>query len=465
MSRLRRCVAAACALLAGCAGTPPERPQVDSAAYLGLTPADRYGAAGDAPAPAEADLHWWRRFDDPRLAEWVERALAASADVALAQERLAEARALLRSASAGRGPRVGAEAGATWSSHPRDGDRRVQPDAALTLDLDLWGGLASAEASAAASARRAEHLAQAARLSVAGLAGRTYLEWRVALLDRRLLADAMALQREALRVVTVRVDAGLAPRLDRERALAELADTEADHAAAGVRAGQALAALQTIAGLRPQLAPLDDPGASPPPLPALQGPQPAARPIDLLYQRPDLRAAEEALVAAAADVGVAEAALRPRLRLPGRIAFGAVRGGGAFDYAGATLSAVLELLLYDGGSARAQAEAARARARAAAIEHRRVLLQALQQVESALLAREGAARRIEARDRAARAAEAATAQADTLYRSGLAGFLELVDAQRSALDNRRQLAQAQADAAAAAVTAFEAMGLLPPPAP
>jgi NodT family efflux transporter outer membrane factor (OMF) lipoprotein len=454
------------ALLAGCAAVGDDSTPLPSAAYLGLTEADRYGAAGDAPAATEADLRWWRRFDDPQLAEWVERALVASSDVALAQERLEEARALLRSAAAQRRPRLGAEAGATWNSRPRDGDRRLQPEAALTLDLDLWGGLAAAERSAAASERRAQHLAQAQRLAVAGLAARSYLEWRVALEDRRLLADGLALLREALRVVTVRVEAGLSPQLDRERALAELADTEAEHAAAGVRAGQSLAALQAVAGQRPQVAPLQATAAemqgvpAPITLPRLQGPQPAARPIDLLHQRPDLRAAEEALLAAYADVGVAQAALRPRLRLPARVAFGAVTGAGAFDYAGATLSAVLQLLLYDGGAARAGGVAAAPRARPAAIDHRRVLLQALQQVESALLAREGAQLRIEARGRAARSAEAATRQADTLYRAGLASFLELVDAQRSALDNRRQLAQAEADTATAAVTAFEAMGLI-----
>jgi NodT family efflux transporter outer membrane factor (OMF) lipoprotein len=436
---------------------------------LGLTETEGFSAAIAAPAPTEADLHWWRRFDDPALALWVERALANNVDIAIATERVKQARALLQSAQAGRGVSLGVQAATELRLQREAGQRRVQPDAALTLDfdMDLWGGLRQAERSAAAGVLRNQDLAQAARLAAAGLTARAYIEWRVALKDHRLLGDALTLQREALRIVLVRVGAGLSPVLDRDRAQAEVAATQAEQASAAQRIGQAVAALQVLAGQRPRPPPLSVVATSSAAgedrlkLPALQGLQPLVRPLDLLRLRPDLGAAEQALVAAAADIGVAQAALRPQLRLPGTLVFGAATASaGVFELVSATLAAVLDVTLFDSGAGAAALASSRSRAREAALVYRQTLLQALQQVEGALLAQQGAQARIAARQSASTAALTAEAQAQTLYRAGLTGFLDVLDTQRSALVNQRELLQAQADSASAAVVAFEAMGMI-----
>ena len=135
------------AALAGCGSTtlldaPPEAPT------LGITATDSFAAAPTgATAPTEADLRWWNRFNDPALAGWVERALANSPDTAIARERVVQAQALLRGASARRSPLIGAEASLEARSRRAAGERRLDPGAALTLDwdLDLWGGLRQAE--------------------------------------------------------------------------------------------------------------------------------------------------------------------------------------------------------------------------------------------------------------------------------------------------------------------------------
>lgn len=433
---------------------------------LGITEADRFAATTEgAPAPTEADLHWWRRFNDPALADWVERALANNPDVAIARERAVQAQAFLRSARAQRSPLIGAQAGVEARSRRLAGERSVEPSAALTLDwdLDLWGGLRQAEQSAAAAQLQSEDLAQATRLSVAGLAARAFIEWQEARLDEGLLADALALQIEVMRLVQIRVDAGLSPRLDLDRAQAEAAGIEADAADARVRVLQAAAALQVLAGVRPQPMAPSAPQAQ---LPALQGLQPVARPIDLLRLRPDLRAAERGLTAAAADVGVARAALYPRLRLPGALTLtSSGLGGGVLDIVTATLSAVLDVALFDGGDRRAGVDAARSRLREASEVYRQTLLQSLQQAEDALVAAQGTATRTQALQRAQGASEAAVEQARTLYLNGLTGFLDVIEAQRSALDNRRSLLRARADAARQAVAGFEAMGLIAPASP
>lgn len=464
------------AMLSGCAqfGGQPAPSAPVAAPTLDLHADDRFSVGAGAAQPTPADLHWWRRFDDAQLASWVERALAGNPGIAIADGQVAQARALLRSAQARRSVQLGLRADTTLRLQRDAGQRRVSPAVALVLDLDtdLWGGLRQAEASAAAGLMRSRDLVQVARLATAGLAARAYLEWRVALQDARMLADGARLQSEVARVVAIRVDAGLAPRLDRDRAEAERAALDAELATAQVRVRQAVAALQVLAGERPR--PPDQAAvaaalvahADGPEIPALRGVLPVARPLDLLRLRPDLRAAEQALVAAAADVGVAEAALRPRLHLPGSLVLGTVAGGGGLlDLVTATLAAALDLSLFDGGAGRADVDAARARVAVAAEVYRQTLLQALLQVEAALVEQQGASSRVTARQRAVDAARAAELQAQALYRGGLTGSLELVDAQRTALANRRALLQARADAASAAVLAFEAMGLIDTPAP
>jgi NodT family efflux transporter outer membrane factor (OMF) lipoprotein len=453
----------AAAVLCGCSTLPPppEPPR------FGLTDADRYAAqaerAGPAVQPTEDDLRWWQRFDDAEMARWVERALAANPDIHIARERVVQAQALLNGARAQRKPLIGASAAVDATQRRESDQRYVEPSAALTLDwdADLWGGLRQAERSAAATVMQAQDLAQATRLATAGLAARAYIEWREALLDRQLLADALALQHEVLRVVQVRVDVGLAPRFDLDRAQTEAAVIEADAADAATRVRQALAALQVLAGERPQPVVASVGTVDATSLPALVGPQPVARPIDLLRLRPDLRAAERALEAAAADAGVAEAALKPRLRLPGTLALtSAGLGGGVLSLVTVTVAAVLDLTLYDGGQRSAELDAARSLTREATLIYQQTLLQALQQAEAALVAADGTATRMAALQRADAAAGTAVDQARTLYTAGLTGFLDVIDAQRSALDNRRALARARADAARQAVAGFEAMGLI-----
>src|SRR5690606_37751917 len=203
-------------------------------------------------------------------------------------------------------------------------------------------------------------------------------------------------------IVRVRVDAGLSPRFDLERAVGDVAATEADRAAAAVRVRQAFAALQLAAGERPQppsLQAVSIPPAKEPlqqaVVPALVGEQPVGRPLDLLRQRPDLRAAQRALEAAVAEIGVARAALRPSLRLPGTLAITS-RALAAVDFVSASIAAIIDAAVFDAGLRQAQVDAAEARARELALAYRQTLLQALGEVEAALVGADGAAARIEA---------------------------------------------------------------------
>ncbi len=233
---------------------------------------------------------------------------------------------------------------------------------------------------------------------------------------------------------------------------------------AASRTRQAELTLQVLTGQRPS-APLSAPPPTveqTPSIPQLTGAPPVPRPIDLLRLRPDVRAAERALIAAFADIGVAEAALYPQLRLPGELLLsGAGLGTGSIVRTlTASLSALLQVPLFDGGQRAAEVSAAQSRAREAALVYRKTVLDALEQVETALLANHTVRSQRAARVAAAEASETALAQARTLYTEGLTGFLDVLDVQRTWLTNRLDLMRTEADAARAAIATFEATGLI-----
>lgn len=463
--------AALASIMAGCAsvGTDPARPGQE------LNASPRFIAAPpSAAAPTDEDANWWRRFDDPALSDWVEQALDGNLDIGIAAERVRQAQALLRAAQAERGPSLlaGSRAGATHrdgaggTSTTTGAGTRSGGSASLELDLswdaDLWGGLRQAERSAAAGVLRSRDLAQAARLAAAGSAARLYTAWREAQAATLLLQEALQLRRDTLRLARVRADAGLAPQFDVMRAQADLSQAEAELALASSQARAAHLALQVITGKAPQETEPAADAARGDRIPALLGAPWVPRPVDLLRLRADVRAAEQALASAFADIGVAEAALYPQLRLPGQLVLSAtgLGTGSVAQVLTASLAALLQAPLFDGGRRAAAVDAAQSRAREAALLYRKTVLEAMQQVEAALLAHQAAETRIAALRTADDASATALRQARTLYTEGLAGFLEVLEAQRSWLDNRRQLMQARAESARAAIAVFEAIGLI-----
>lgn len=457
-------------VLAGCGTVGPSYQRPD----LGLEQSPQFIASPPSvAAPSEADLNWWRHFDDPALGNWVERALAGNLDVAAAFERVRQAQAVLRGAQAERSPAL---VGATRVTAARRGNATAQnpsgTSAGLELNLDwnadLWGAQRQAERSAAAALLRSDDLAQAARLAAAGSAARTYAEWREALAEIRLLEETQQLRKDILRIAQVRADVGLAPTFDVLRARADLASAEAGIAAAQAQARAAELALRLLAGAPPAAPAGDSISTSGQPvalgggIPRLEGEVWVPRPMDLLRLRPDVRAAENSLVGAYADIGVAEAALYPQLRLPGQLLLTAtgLGAGSVSQRLTTSLAALLQVPLLDGGRNAAAVDAAESRAREAALLYRRTVLEALQQVESALTVRQAVDMQIASLQVASASAADALDQARTLYTEGLTGFLDVLEAQRSLLDNRRLLIQARADAARASIAVFEAIGLI-----
>lgn len=440
---------AAALVLAGCASVgsvdPAQLPQAPAA----------YKAAGANDATA-LTAHWWQPFADPVLDELVARAMTANTSVQLAASRLALARASLGSAQASRLPQVGASAGAGRAAEPgAQGITQYSAGLNLAYELDLGGRLLHERNAAALDVQAREQLLADARLLVQANVARGYLALRALDAERDIVKGTVAAYGETLALTEKRARAGDVADLDLARVRTELAANEAEALALDRRRVELETALAVLLGEPAsnfRLAPTNWATA----LPAV----PAGLPSELLQRRPDLAAARSQLEAAQARVGVARAAWWPSLSLT-------AQGGGVSSElsdllrSGAStwgVGLLAALPIFDGGRREAGVNAAKAQLEGSAIAFREQFLLALKDVEDqlgalALLQAQG-----EASARAVNAAGQALKLSDTRYRNGLVSQLELLDARRSELANKRAALQVRSAQYQATVGLIRALG-------
>lgn len=440
---------AAALVLAGCASVgsvdPAQLPQAPAA----------YKAAGANDATA-LTAHWWQPFADPVLDELVARAMTANTSVQLAASRLALARASLGSAQASRLPQVGASAGAGRAAEPgAQGITQYSAGLNLAYELDLGGRLLHERNAAALDVQAREQLLADARLLVQANVARGYLALRALDAERDIVKGTVAAYGETLALTEKRARAGDVADLDLARVRTELAANEAEALALDRRRVELETALAVLLGEPAsnfRLAPTHWATA----LPAV----PAGLPSELLQRRPDLAAARSQLEAAQARVGVARAAWWPSLSLT-------AQGGGVSSElsdllrSGAStwgVGLLAALPIFDGGRREAGVNAAKAQLEGSAIAFREQFLLALKDVEDqlgalALLQAQG-----EASARAVNAAGQALKLSDTRYRNGLVSQLELLDARRSELANKRAALQVRSAQYQATVGLIRALG-------
>lgn len=455
-------------VLAGCTVGPDYKPR--SAAELGVP-----GGYSVPAAPTPQDLtRWWASFDDPVLGQLVEQAAAANLDLDQATARLRQAREALVQNRADLLPSVNGSGGFSRSETLRGGGQTITlPDGtvqnvgggggsnfSLGLDAQYQLGLFG-EVRRTVEASRAQYEASGydyatTLLTVEQEVARNYV---LARLYQAQLANArasLALQDENLEIAGFRVQAGLVSSVDQEQARVQRAQTaasvpniEQQYAAAVARLGVLTA--QAPGALRQAM-------AAPRPVPNGPASVAAGIPADVLRRRPDVRAAERALAAATAQIGVAQAALYPNLALTGRINTNAGAIGGLLDTVTGGLFAGLTQAIFNGGRLQSQVRSQRAAADLAFAQYKGTILTALEDVENALVALDAARRREREFATALTAADAAALLARSQYRSGLTDFTTLSQQEAALLTARNGAAQARGDAATALIQLFGALG-------
>lgn len=448
----------AVALLAGCSVGPRyERPQVP-------VPEAIRGAASAAPVAAAeslADRAWWELVEDPVLASLVDEALRQGHDVRLAAWRVEEARALAGIARAERYPAVGAAAG--WS-RGRSAESIVPGGATTGLydvelgvswEVDLWGRLRHLDDAARARYLASEEAARAVRLSLVAEVAAAYFRLRALDEQVTIARRSRSAFAETRDLFANRLAAGLASGL-------ETASAEGSLAATGARIPELE---RQIAAEENRLAVLL--GRTPGDLPRgralaehpLPPEVPAGLPADLLRRRPDLRAAEQQLVAANAEVGVATAELFPAVRLTGAFGGIAPEVGDLFG-AGKTWSLGGGLLspLVQGRRLRDRRDAAVARWEQAKVVYEAQVTNAFAEVSTALAAYRELAEAEREQARAVEAFREAVRIAGSRYLSGLSDYLEVLQAQQQLFPAETALAATRYERLAALVELYRALG-------
>ena len=442
------------------------RPQVPVPGSFVEAPQTAIVADGQA-SRASADARFWESFGDPQLTALAEQALAANHDLRIALANYDRANALLRGAKFDRIPTVTASAGASDTRASAGqmpgaarGDRDAETyDAGIhaSWELDLFGRIRrSVEAGRADAAAGAADLA-AAQVAIVGDVARTYFGLRGLQERLRVARENVANQRETLRLVDARLQAGRGTEFDTARARAQFEATSARIPALEAEVAVAMHRLAVLVGKAPgelvgELAP---PGA----LPRLPGRLDPGTPGDLLARRPDVAAAEQRLHAATARIGVATADLFPRFTLGGLVGSQAIDTGALFERDSETRVVALGIdwSFLDAGRVRARIAAADADAAGALARYEQAVLHALEDTENALVrharARVEDAHLHRAAIDSARAAELARIR----FEAGATGLFEVLDAERTRLQAQDAFAAARTRTAISAVALYQAM--------
>lgn len=450
-------------LLSGCAVGPD---YLRPANWLPAAFKEAPTAVAEAKAENPAiDQRWWTLFNDSTLNALVDQALLGNADLRSAIARVEQADAAAREAGASLFPNIDAQAAgsnthlsektATWSVNSPEVLRARSAGLSLSYELDVWGRVRRSNEAARASLLASQYGRDSIRLSVAGLVAANYLNLRALDAQLAITAESLSSREESAKLVKTRVDAGLVSPLDQYQADGALAALQAQQAE--LRRSRALLAhqLALLTG-KPDLEIAAGP-LSAIPLP----PQPpAGLPADLIEARPDVRQAEQQLIAANANVGVAKAAYYPKFSLTGVLGSESKTLSDLFSSGAGTWSAGLSLLMpiFDFGKTGARVDQAKALNQQSLIAWQKTLETAYKEVRDALVSLNELGIAESAQENRAANARKALDLARLRYDAGYSGYLEVLDAQRSA--NEAQLAAVATRQARlnAAVELFKALG-------
>ena len=450
-------------LLPGClAGPDYHRPDV-------VVPAD--WRTGPEQGNSLADLAWWDVFDDPSLQELIRDAFGANRDVQVAVARVFEARAQLGVARAALFPLV--DAGASYyytrpysqnsfflesfppgAPVPTGNDLQASVD--LTFELDLWGRLRRATEAARAELLASEDKWRAVLITLVADVARAYFD--LLELDRELEIARRTLQtREAsLDLQRRRAERGLSTQLDVQRAAAEVAVAAATVPDLERRIAQTENGLNVLLGRNPgpvqRGAPLDAQRVPPE--------VPAGLPSALLERRPDIRQAEQNMIAANARIGEAKAAFFPRVSLTGMFGVESVSLSNLFTgpsrvwQAGPTLT----VPLFTAGRISNTVRANEARQQQALAQYLQTIERAFREVDDALVFHRKVREIRAEQERRVAATRQALFLANLRYERGLATYLDVLDQERQLFRAELELASTTRDQLTAVVQVYKALG-------
>ena len=398
---------------------------------------------GPAEAGEISNAAWWEAFQDPALSKLVADTIAGSLDLKAAVARVDQARAQYGLARSALFPQVNADASGQRQRASRNTSAGIfipagqenfnsyNLDLSATYEIDVWGRLRRATEAARAQLIASDEGRRTVVLTLVTSVADSYIQ--LLALDDELAITQRTLEsrREVVRLQKARFDGGVAPESDYRQAESQLQIAAAEVPSLQRQIAQQENAINVLAGRKPG--------------PVARGrtlndlafpPVPAGLPSDLLERRPDVRQAEQDLIAANANIGVARAAYFPRISLTGLLGFQSeqlaqLTSNSSFAWTGAT---GLTQALFNGGALRSQVELAQARQRELVASYQGAVNSALRDVNDALIARTTLEQQRAEQERNVAALTRLLKLAQRRYQEGAAIFLEVATAEQSLFD-------------------------------
>lgn len=422
-------VLAAALMASGCSFIPAlDRPA--------LPVADQFPATTASQAPAAADIPWQSFFADPRLQQLIQLALENNRDLRVAVLNIEQARAQFQIQSSKQLPEVGVSATGSRAQSQATGGYVNTYMVGLSMpswEIDFWGRVRSLKEQALAQYLATEEGRKSAQISLVSAVAATWLGLQADEELRAISQRTLQTREESVRLAKLRFDAGASSELDFQQARSLTENARATLAQQTRQRDLDINALTLLVG---SSVPTDL-------LTSLQGKQladlpamadvPAGLPSDLLLRRPDIRQAEQAMVAANASIGAARALFFPNISLTAAAGFVATDLSDLFK-SGSTafsIAPTLYLPLFTAGRNQANLEMAQGSKKIAAAQYEKAIQTAFREVSDALVSRKSLSEQLQAQ-LAQREAEAQRLKLSNLrYTNGVASYLDLLDAQRS----------------------------------
>jgi NodT family efflux transporter outer membrane factor (OMF) lipoprotein len=447
--------------LAGCVSLAPkyERPAAPVApAFPDAAPSGSVPGGAGAANEAAAAIEWQRFFADARLKQLIELALANNRDLRMAILNIEQARTEYQVRRAEQLPTVNLGATGSRAPGPNDGIVSIYTAGVLVsaFELDLFGRVRNLSEAALAQFLATEEARKATHISLVASVANAYL---AVLADDELLAltrQTLEGRIESLKLIQLKYDNGVVSRLDLQLGLS-LVDSARVVLAQQQRLRAQDANLLVLLVGQPLPAELAS-GAT---LAATALPElPAGLPSDLLAVRPDIRAAEQQLIGANANIGAARAAFFPRISLTGSAGSASSELSGLFKSGsfGWTFAPQMIVPIFDYGRTSANLGSAKAGRDIAVAQYEKAIQTAFREVSDALAGQATFGEQLRAQRAVAEAEAERFKLSDLRYRSGAASYLDLLDAQRSLFAAQQAAVQANLQRLQNQVTLYRVLG-------
>ena len=449
-----------CGLLVGCAVGPNyKRPSVNAPdTYRGLTAEE----AAKTESASLGDQKWWEVFQDERLQDLIRTALQQNYDVRIAANRILQAQAQLGITRANQLPTIASGAEATNQRLPQSRSLPAfdtsanQVNLSLHWELDFWGRFRRATQAARANLLASQWARQAVISSLVSNVATAYFQLRELDLELEISRRTLASRQDSLRLTQLLSDHGATSLLDVRQA-EQLVYTAGEQIPdLERRIEQQENFISILLGRNPAAVPRGRKLTEQPHAPEV----PAGLPSSLLERRPDIRQAEQQLIAFNAQIGVAKAAYFPQISLTGTGGYQSVALTSLFSGPAGlwNFGASLTQPIFTGGRIRSGVRFAEAQQQEALLIYQQTIQQAFREVSDALVAYRKNQEFRRQQELLTQSAQDAARLSDMRYRGGVTSYLEVLTNETNYFSAELSLTQAQRNELLALVQLYKALG-------